>query len=276
MNLLDLYREIEIFSGDKHGNTNYYKETFFVKGDGEGQYAPLKHLSKKDNSITDKSDLLKKGLVCDAYDLYDRKDFATWYENQFSRKLKRSDAKGISIIYMPDNKKIFDAIELVHSSYEILRNENIIMNNKNLPVQLGEWYAKAIFGLEQVKSSSQRGFDFYIDNNRVEIQVEWGERSSQKGVKIKKSLVNLSEYCVIVYMARNFMIREICFLDSNFVNRKFSGKGHTIFLKDSDVNQYFFSSSDKHVGKVVNSSALLKYATPQLAMKIAEFFSTEE
>ena len=274
MNLSDLYREIEIFTGVKHGNTNYYKETFFVKGEKEGHYAPLKHLSKKDNTITDRSVLLKQGFVCDAYDLYDRKDFATWYEDQFSRKLKRSDAKTISIIYMPDNKRIFDAIELVHSSYEILRNENIIMNNKNLPVQLGEWYAKAIFGLEQVKSSSQRGFDFYIDNNRVEIQVEWGEKSSPKGVKIKKSLVNLSEYCVIVYMARNFMIREICFLDSDFVNRKFSGKGHTIFLKDSDVNQYFFSASDKHVSKVVNSSALLKYATPQLAMKIAEFFSS--
>ncbi len=272
MNIEDLYQEIEVFSQEQHGSTNYYKDLIFVRGAGVNLYAPLKYLSKKNEKEVTKQTLFKKGFVCDAYDLYDRSDFLKWYEDQFGRKLKRTDSKKISIIYLPDNKSIFDAIELVNKSYEVLRAQNIIMNNKNLPVQLGEWYAKAIFGLAQSKSASQRGFDFFIDDKRVEIQVEWGDHSSQKGVKIKKSLVNLSKYCVVIYMARNFMIREICFLDSEFVTRKFSGKGHTIFLKDSDVNQYFFSASNKHVNKVANSSALLKYATPQLAMKIAEFY----
>jgi hypothetical protein len=272
MNLQDLYQEIEVFSEGKHGSSDYYKESLFVRGNKENSYAPLKYLSKKDEKIKDKQSLYKEGFVCDSLDLYDQQDFLDWYEIIFGRKLKRSIAKTINIIYLPDNKSIFDAIELVNKSYEVLRSQHIIMNNKNLPVQLGEWYAKAIFGLEQSKSASQRGFDFYIDGKRVEIKVEWGDKSSQKGVKVRKSLVDLSEYCIIIYIARNFMIREICFLDSNFIIRKFSGKGHTIFLKDSDVNQYFFSASEKHTGKVANSSALLKYSTPQLAMKIAESF----
>ena len=48
----------------------------------------------------------------------------------------------------------------------------------------------------------------------------------------------------------NFKIREICILDSDFIIRKISGKGHTIFLKDVDIAQYFFSKSSKHIGKV--------------------------
>lgn len=272
MNLEDLYQEIEVFSGGKHGSSDYYKETLFVRGNKENLYAPLKYLSKKNDEIADKTVLYKEGFVCDAFDLYDQPSFQKWYEEIFSRKLRRAHSKKINLLYLPDNKSIFDAIELVNKSYEVLRSQHIIMNNKNLPVQLGEWYAKAIFGLEQTKSASQRGFDFYIDGQRVEIKVEWGDKSSPKGVKVRKSLVDLSKYCIIIYIARNFMIREICFLDSDFIMRKFSGKGHTIFLKDSDVSQYFFSTSVKHGQKVANSSALLKYSTPQLAMKIAESF----
>lgn len=146
------------------------------------------------------------------------------------------------------------------------------MNGKNLPVQLGEWYGKCIFGLNQIKSTSQRGFDFFLGNDRVEIKVHWSDQSSPKGVKLKKSLIGLSQFTIIIYLSRNFMIREICFLDSGFIQRKFSGKGHTMFLKDLDISPYFFSQSDKHVDKVANSTALLKYANPNFAMKIAEKF----
>ena len=86
--------------------------------------------------------------------------------------------------------------------------------------------------------------------------------------------MELSDHCILIYIARNFMIREICFLDSSFILRKFGGKGHTIFLKDSDVSQYFFSKSDKHYAKVVNTSALLKYSNPTLAMKLVEYFGS--
>ena len=66
------------------------------------------------------------------------------------------------------------------------------------------------------------------------------------------------------------MIREICFLDSNFIMRKFSGKGHTIFLKDIDIIDYFLSKSNKHQNKVINKSALMKFATPTFAMRLSE------
>jgi hypothetical protein len=273
MSLENLYQCVENFSKETHGSSDYYKETVFVKGEKEDEFAPLKFLFKKVEEFTDKADLFKIGFVCDAFDLYDQPHFTKWYESQFARKLKRADSKKITIIYLPDNKSIFDAIELVNKSYDILRNQHIILNNKNLPVQLGEWYAKCVFGLDQLKSTSQRGFDFLLEGKRVEIKVEWGDHSSPKGVKLRKSLADLSDYCIIIYVAKNFRIREICFLDSNFVVRKFGGKGHTIFLKDSDVTQYFFSSSTKHIDKVANPSALLKYGTPVFAMKLSEAFS---
>lgn len=272
MNEEDLYQLIEVFSKETHGSSDYDKEITFVRGRQDDHFAPLKYLSKKDANLDSKNKLFKAGYVSDAFDLYDRPEFTDWFERQFSRKLKRSEAKKILIIYKPDNKSIFDAIELVHKSYDILRNEHIILNNKNLPVQLGEWYAKCVFGLDQLKSTSQRGFDFLLDGKRVEIKVEWGDSTSPKGVKLRKSLADLSDYTVIMYVARNFRIREVCFLDSDFILRKHGGKGHTIFLKDSDVNQYFFSMSQKHLDKVANSSALLRYATPTLAMKLAESF----
>ncbi|MDC1174076.1 hypothetical protein OAT67_01670 [Bacteriovoracaceae bacterium] len=272
MNFERLQEFIEVFSQEKHGSSDYYKEEIFVKGNGHQKFAPLKYLMKKIEELETSAQLNKAGLVCDSFNLYDQDEFQEWYEYQFSRKLPRTLSKNITIYNLPDNKKIFDAIETVNKCFEVLREQHILLNNKNLPVQLGEWYAKTIFGLKQMKSSSQRGFDFYLNGKRVEIKVTWGDLSSPKGIKVRKSLVDLSDYCIVMYIARNLMVREICFLDSDFIMRKFSGKGHTVFLKDSDVGQYFFSSSSKHVDKVANSSALLKYGTPVFAMKIAEQF----
>lgn len=274
MKLEVLYQLIEDFSKETHGSSDYYKEEIFVKGKSEGEFIPLKHLVKKTENVSGIDQLYKLGFVCDSYELYEEEDFIKWYEKQFGRKLKRTHAKKIFIVYDPDDKAIFDAVEQVHNAFEVLRFQKVLMNNKNLPVQLGEWYAKSIFGLKQKKSSSQRGFDFYLDGKRTEIKVEWGNLTSPKGAKIRKSLADLSDYCIVMYLARNFMIREICFLDSDFVLRKFAGKGHTIFLKDSDVSQYFFTSSSKHMNKVKNSSSLLKYSSPTFAMKIAENFSS--
>lgn len=276
MNLTQLYEIIAEFSKGTHGSTDYYKDTDYVMGENKKQFAPMSFLIKKVDGLKDGIELLKVGMTCDSYELYDVKDFQNWYEDQFSRKLKRAQGKEIRLFSMPDNKSIFDAIETVNKSYELLRSSNILLNSKNLPVQLGEWYAKCIFGLHQKKSSSQRGFDFYMGDKRVEIKVHWSDKSSPKGVKIRKSLVELSDFCIVIYVAKNFMIREVCCLDSNFIMRKFAGKGHTIFLKDSEITQYFFSHSDKHVEKVANSSALLKYATPTFAMNIAEAYSKDK
>jgi hypothetical protein len=46
-----------------------------------------------------------------------------------------------------------------------------------------------------------------------------------------------------------------------------------MFLKDPDLEHYFFSHADRHYDKVVNRHVLLKYATPIFAMQLAERFS---
>lgn len=266
-----LFGFIDSFNSETHGTTDYYKDTIFVVKEA-GAFAPLSYLKKKVEGF-DEDSLIGKGYIYDSMELIGSDTFATWYENQFQRKLKRTHAKKILFLHQPDNKRIFEAVETVNKCFETLRGEKILFNGKKLPVQLGEWYAKCIFGLMQNKSTSQRGFDFYIDDKRVEVKVHWGDATSPKGVKLRKSLVDLSDYVIIIYLARNLMIREVCFLDSDFVMRKFSGKGHTVFLKDSEISSYFFSKSAKHKDKVVNSTSLMKYALPSLAMNLTETYS---
>lgn len=272
MNTDLIIKEIEEFNKQTHGSTNYHEEIYYVKRPGSNEFAPLVYLTKKNEKVENLNSVLSLGFVCESLELIEFKEFSDWFERQFSRKLKRTQARDVLIVSIPENSKILDAIETVHKGYEIFKENSVILNGKNLPVQLGEWYAKCIFGLRQVKSTSQRGFDFYANDKRVEVKVHWSDHSSPKGVKLRKSLVDLSEYVIIVYIANNFMIREVCFLDSDFVLRKYSTKGHTIFLKDNDISDYFFSKSDKHLNKVVNSTALLKFSTPSLALKLAGSF----
>lgn len=274
MKLEDLFREINCFSQKTHGSSNYYEDQHFVRGHNENEFAPLKYLIKKIEVLKGVNSLIKAGFVFDSYDMFTTPSFQEWFEKQFQKKLVKKDIKRISILRFPDNLKIFNSIESVYKNYEILREQQILLNGKNLPVQLGEWYAKCIFGLQQRKSTSQKGFDFYLNDKRVEVKVHWSDYSSPKGVKIKKTIVDLSDFSVLIYLARNFMIREICFLDSEYIMRKFSGKGHTIFLKDADISSYFFSKSSKHRDKVINSTALMKFASPTLAIRLAENFGT--
>ncbi|MGB0453325.1 MAG: hypothetical protein ACPGJV_06390 [Bacteriovoracaceae bacterium] len=265
-------QEIEEFNKQTHGSSNYHEETFYIKQPRGDFFVPFGYLKKKIEGVNELRDVLELGFVCESLDLREEDSFREWYEKQFARKLKRSHARKAMIVDFPYNSEILDAIETVNGAYDVFRKNNIILNGKNLPVQIGEWYAKCIFGLHQNKSASQRGFDFYLKDSRVEVKVHWSDQSSPKGVKVRKSLVDLSEYVIVVYVSENFMIREVCFLDSGFVMRKFSGKGHTIFLKDSDIAEYFFSRSSKHLDKVVNSSALLKFATPNFALKLSGSF----
>ncbi|MBC7711740.1 MAG: hypothetical protein H7177_00275 [Rhizobacter sp.] len=277
MDIQKLSEEITLFSSTTHGSSDYDKDEYFIMSDDRKEFAPFKYLQKKLPEYKDINSLLRVGFVYDSFELSNNEAFQVWFEKQFSKKLLRRDAKKISIVYTPNNKMILDQIGLINKSYEVLAQEQILLNGKNLPTQLGEWYAKCIFGLKQVKSTSQRGFDFVMgeEGKRVEIQVEWSDASSPKGVKIKKTLVDLSDYCIIIYVAKNFMIREVCFLDSEYVSRKFSNKGHTIFLKDSDVSSYFFSKSSKHFDKIINPITFLKYASPNLAMKLSEKLSSQ-
>lgn len=272
MDLEQIKQVIEEFNVTTHGASDYYKDQSFMQGVEEEEFAPLTFIQKKIKKVADIDDLYGHGFVSNSIDLFPNNNFYKWFEKQFSRKLTRRYLKKISLITLANNKFVFNTIGTVNQCFDHLREANIILNGKNLPVQLGEWYAKSIFGLQQLKSTSQRGFDFSRNNKRVEVKVDWSDTSSPKGIKIKKSLVELSENCILIYLARDFLIREISFLDSNFIIRKFGGKGHTIFLKDSDVSPYFFSKSTRHKGKVVNSNALLSYCSPRLAANLADWF----
>lgn len=259
------------FSGTTHGSSDYDKDIIYVRGSSDREYVPYSFLQKEMPDVDSINKLKSEGFVFSSYDFLEINEFDQWYLNQFNKRLSSKVMKNIGILHLPDQKAIFDTVEVVHQTFQILKDHKVLMNGKNLPIQLGEWYSKIIFGLHQIKSSSQRGFDFKTENgSTVEVKVHWHDSTSPKGVKIKKSLAELSDYCIIMYVAKNFTIRDILFLDSEFILRKFDTKGHTIFLKDQDVAGYFFSKSDKHFDKVVNKTALLKFASPTLAMKLED------
>ncbi len=266
-----VYEVSQKFSGSTHGSSDYDKDQVFVRGSNDREYVPLSFLMKELPEVTGISDLKSLGFVFSSYDFLEINEFDVWYQNQFNKRLSSKVMKNLGILHLPDQKAIFDTVEVVHQTFQILKDHKVLMNGKNLPIQLGEWYAKIIFGLHQIKSSSQRGFDFKTEADKtVEVKVHWHDATSPKGVKIKKSLAELSDYCIIMYISKNFTIRDILFLDSEFILRKFDTKGHTIFLKDQDVAGYFFSKSDKHFDKVINQTALLKFASPTLAMKLED------
>ena len=272
-----IIEEARDFSSQPHGSSELWKDEFFVQGENESSFVPFSIIQKNHESIKTIEDLQKEGYVYSSLDFLELKSFESWYEKQFNKKLSQKNKKLIGVIHLPDKEDIFKAVEIVNQVYQIMKDHKVLVNGKNLPIQLGEWYAKTILGLRQIKSSSQRGFDFYSnEGKKVEVKIHWQDATSPKGVKVKKSLVDMSDYTIIMYVAKNFMVRDILLLDSDFVIRKFGGKGHTIFLKDSDVGGYFFSRSDKHYEKIANKKALLQFASPKLAMKIDEKLSSKE
>jgi len=266
-----VYELARKFSESTHGSSDYDKDTIFIRGENDSLYVPLQYVLKELPELTQIDQLKAEGFVYSSYDFLEINEFDQWFLTQFNRRLSSKLMKNIGLLHLPDQKAIFDTVEVVHQTFQILKDHKVLMNGKNLPIQLGEWYSKIIFGLHQIKSSSQRGFDFKTEHgSTVEVKVHWHDLTSPKGVKIKKSLAELSDYCIIMYISKNFTIRDILFLDSEFILRKFDTKGHTIFLKDNDVSGYFFSKSDKHFDKVVNKNALLKFASPHLAMKLED------
>ncbi|MBY0515691.1 MAG: hypothetical protein K2P81_02200 [Bacteriovoracaceae bacterium] len=259
------------FSAQTHGSSDFDKDTIFVMGQSDDEFVPWNYIQKHAPDFSSINLLKAEGFVYSSYDFLELTNFDQWYQKQFQKKLTAKAMKTIGILHSPDQKAIFDTVEVVHKVHQILKEHKVLVNGKNLPVQLGEWYAKIIFGLHQIKSSSQRGFDFKTELGKtVEVKVDFHDTTSPKGVKIKKSLAELSDYIIVMYVAKNFTIRDILFLDSDFVLRKFDSKGHTIFLKDQDVQSYFFSRSDKHFDKVANKSALLRFSGPNLAMKLED------
>ena len=264
------------FSSGPHGSTDLFNEKIFVQGSGANEFVPFSYLLKKLPETQSIQYLQSQGFVLSSLDFLEPAGFDQWWQSQFNKKLLQKDRKTITIIHHPDAGKIFEAVEIVDQVYSILKDHQVLINGKNLPIQLGEFYAKVILGLVQKKSASQRGFDFFLGQKKVEVKVHWHDVTSLKGVKLKKSLVDLSDYVVVVYLAKNFRIRDILLLDSDFVKRKFSGKGHTLFLKDGDVSNYFFSKSNKHYEKIANMPSLMKFATPNFAIKIDEKLASDK
>ncbi|MBP9673627.1 MAG: hypothetical protein KBD63_00900 [Bacteriovoracaceae bacterium] len=265
-----IFQLAEEFTKTPHGSSDYYKDEVFVMGEKES-FLPVNYIFKNIPEIKNHEDLLAQGFVFSSYNFVDESSFPKWYEEQFGKKLTSKLSQKIAVLYFPQHAEILSMVKIADEFYEALRKHHIILNGKNFPVQLGEWYAKTIFGLQQVKSISQRGFDFTLDakeSKKIEVKIHWSDTISPKGVKLKKSLLELSDACILVYVNQNFLIRDICFLDSEFVLRKFDDKGHTIFLKDADLAPYFFTKSGKHFDKIKNKSALLKFATSQFLAKL--------
>lgn len=256
------------FTTEPHGNTDYDKDEIFIMGEANTIYIPFTYLQKQLKELSSPKDLQAYGFNYSSYDFLDQPEFLEWYEKQFSKKLKIKMGGSMTVMHLPNESEVLKMVNDAGRVYEQFREHFIVINSKNLPIQLGEWYAKNIFGLKQVKSTSQRGFDFKLDGKSVEVKVHWADQSSPKGVKLKKSLLELSDYCIVMYVAKNLLIRDICFLDSEYILRKLSDKGHTVFLKDADISQYFFSKSNKHFDKVVNQSLLMKFASPSFVMKL--------
>lgn len=267
---------IQEFCKEPHGSTNYGKDEVYIQGSSLNDFVPLSFLKKKIEGLESEDDLLDLGFIYSSYNIDENPKFGNWYKGQFAKVMPSALRKKATVLYIPEHGNILDSIKIVHDVYKNLRDHNILINGKNLPIQIGEWYAKSIFGLKQVRSTSQRGFDFLIGNKRVEVKVHWNDKSSPKGAKIRKSLVRLSDYIVVMYVAKDFTIRDICFLDSDFVERKFDGKGHTIFLKDPDLSQYFFSNSSKHFDKIKNKTTLMKFSNPIFAVRLEGRFDDQE
>jgi|GEM_PF-426746 len=268
--LVPLFQEIKKFSQESHRTGNYYQETVFVQGDHEGWFAPFSYLKKNISEASSLKVLQQSGFVINSLDLTEEEEFCQWYEFQFGNKIKISHKKNVFILSASEDHLILKAIRDVHVLFDLLKKQNILLNSKNLPTQLGEWYAKKIFGLTQRKSLSQRGFDFFLEEKRVEIKVTWGEMTSPKGIKLKKTLLQLSDFTILLFLANDFFIRELCFLDSEFLLRKFDTKGHTLFLKDRDIAPYFLSRSSFNQERVVDYNSLLKFSRPLLALKLSE------
>lgn len=257
------------FSASSHGSSAYDADQIFVMGADSLSYVPLSFITRKYPEITEMSHLQSKDFVYSSSDFLDSENFQNWYKNQFGKKLSAKQGHHIGILHLPNESLIKSTVNQISDCFSLLRQQYIINNGKNMPVQLAEWYAKMIFGLKQVKSSSQRGFDFFnLEQKRVEVMVDWNDRSSPKGAKLKKSLVELSDYCIVVYINSSFLIRDLVYLDSNYILRKYSDKGHTIFLKDSSIADYFFSASIKHHNKIISKSALINFASLQLKAKL--------
>ena len=267
MDLLEqISLEINQFSEQKDEIPFEDGDIFVQCPNGGLLYAPVRFLSCHE----DWCELLKIGYVCESHSLERFGDFKAWFEERYHRPME-----GVSLLTIPDDSMVHRATELLMQAHEMLLDGSIVHSKKDIPLQIGEWYAKSIFGLTQCQSYCERGFKFYRRNFIVEVKVVWGE-IPVRGVKVEKRRVEKSKYCLIVYLADNLKIQDICILDSSFVMKKWSNKGEFFFLRDEQISQYFFSRSTLHKNAIQNVSRLLKFSAPDFAERIEEILSSDQ
>jgi hypothetical protein len=265
----DITELISLYSSGSHGIS---KEKIFVANPSKNEFAPLGLILKKIDGLHEVEDLVRIGYSYLSIEIDDYPAFNEWFFKQFSLKLTGKLKKDLYVLYPSDDQIVLNTLSKMDFLYQILHKEKVLLNNKHLTTQLGEWYARAIFGIIPKKSISVRGFDFFLENIPVEIKVAWPEKTSPKGIRILKSSMENSTFLIIIYLTRNFLIRDILFLDSKQYLFNLDVRGETIFVKESSIKKFLFSKSDYFFDRVVNSNALLKFATPTLAIKLGNLF----
>ena len=126
----------EEFSSQSHGSSDYWKETQFIRGENDTKFLPLNYALKKSDQIKNIAELQSSGYVISSLDFLGLESFSDWFQNVFNRKLYQKDKKSILIIHHPDQKKIFEAIEIVDQVFKILQDHKVLINGKNIPVQI--------------------------------------------------------------------------------------------------------------------------------------------
>ena len=121
------------FSGSTHGSSDYDKDSLFVRGSSDREYVPFTFLQKEMPEIDTLNTLKSEGFVFSSYDFLEINEFDQWYQNQFNKRLSSKLMKNIGILHLPDQKSIFDTVEVVHQTFQILKDHKVLMNGKNLP-----------------------------------------------------------------------------------------------------------------------------------------------
>jgi hypothetical protein len=78
-----------------------------------------------------------EGFVFSSYDFLEINEFDQWYLTQFNKRLSSKVMKNIGILHLPDQKAIFDTVEVVHQTFQILKDHKVLMNGKNLTNSIG-------------------------------------------------------------------------------------------------------------------------------------------
>jgi hypothetical protein len=125
--VFELARE---FSGQTHGATDYDKDMIFVMGANDQEFVPWSFVQKNDASFDSISLLKSEGFVYSGYEFLELASFDQLYQKQFQKKLSGKSVKSLGILHMPDQKAIFDTVEVVYQTHKILKDHKVLVNGQ--------------------------------------------------------------------------------------------------------------------------------------------------